>query len=289
MSRSSLLAAAVVVAFAAPARAGIAGPPRTTAEKLARADAVVRGKVTAVAADPTTARPNDEKTKVTYLVATVTVETVFVGAVGPKEIRVGFEPPVKIDPKSPPRRPPEPRLELKVGQDLLLFLGKHPTADMYVIPPLSQPDDATTAFGKAELELVKTFTAALADPLKGLKSDKAAVRVTTATLLLTKYGTVGDFAPAAERVAIPAEESDLILAALLEGDWSAAAPRRGTAEPPSSLTAFWYLQLGEKDGWRAPGASTTVTDYGLVTKDAFVKWRAGPGKDYRIKKFVPKK
>lgn len=290
MRRSLLLVVVAVAAFAPPARAGSPGPPRTTAAKFAGADAVVRGKVTAVAADPVAvAWPRDEKTKVTYRVATVAVETAFAGADGRKEVKVGFEPPIKIDPKNPPRRAPEPRPELKPGQDLLLFLGKHPTADLYVLPAMSPPTDAASAYGKLELEAVRTFAAVLADPLKGLKSDKKAVRVTTATLLLTKYGTAGDFVIEAKRVAIPAEESDLIFAALLEADWSATAVRPGYAEPPPPLVAFGQLYLSEKDGWRPPEANAAVDDYGLLVKDAFAKWRTGPGKDYRIKKSVPRK
>lgn len=289
MYRSSLLVAAAVAVFAPPARAGSPGPPRTTAEKFVRSDAVVRGKVTAVAADSVAVTwPHDEKTKVTYRVATIAVETAFAGADGRKEVKVGFEPPIKIDPKNPPRRAPEPRPELKPGQDLLLFLGKHPTADLYVVPAMSAPTDAASEYGKVEREAVKTFAAVLADPLKGLKSDKKATRAATATLLLIKYGSAGDFVIEAKRVAISAEESDLIFAALLEADWSEKAVRPGYTELPSPLVAFGQLGLSDKDGWRRPEASTTVTDYGLLVRDACAGWRAGPGKDYRIKKLVPK-
>src|SRR5262249_31219369 len=96
----------------------------------------------------------------------------------------------------------------------------------------------------------------------------------------------------AREVAIPAEESKLILQALSEGDWSMNAPRANFSEP-LPLLAFYQLRLTNKDGWvepvvvNRPGAPPV--DYGAVTRDAFAKWRDGPGKDYVVKKIVPKK
>jgi hypothetical protein len=69
--------------------------------------------------------------------------------------------------------------------------------------------------------------------------------------------------------------------------------RPGGAET-HPLAAFNQLYLTEKDGWIAPvivaaPADAPQPDYGLVMKDAFTKWRAGAGKDYVIKRLVPKK
>src|SRR5262245_29107475 len=125
--------------------------------------------------------------------------------------------------------------------------------------------------------------------MKGLKSNKAEVRGETAALVVMKYRSYPAFGGETEQVAIPAEESKLILKALAEGDWK---PGRFNATP-NALTAFGYLGLTEKDGWIQPKIVVVpgqpAPDYGAVMKDAFGKWLAGAGKDYQIKKVVPKK
>lgn len=138
---------------------------------------------------------------------------------------------------------------------------------------------------------MKRYAAVLADPLKGLKSDKAADRAEAAAVALAKYRTPPEFAATVEEVAIPAEESKLILAALAEGDWS---ERRRFDGPTATLSTFYYLRLTEKDGWKEPALpqpkpGQPPIDFGIVQKEAFAKWLAGSGKDYRIKKVVPKK
>ncbi len=296
MYRNLILAAVAAGALIGPTRAGSPGPPRATVTKFAHSDVVVRGKVTAVAADTVTAPWHYDVThKVPYKVATVAVATAFVGAEKLKEIKVAFEPPAKPDPKEgAPWRVPD-RPQLKEGQDVLLFLVKHPSTDFYVLPASNSPVEIKGERGKTELETVKRFVAALADPVKGLKSDKADVRVATATFLVIKYRVTGELTRETDQITIPAEENKLIFAALLEADWSTRPPPLGWKDDPvpHPLAAFQQLYLTEKDGWvepliaAAPGAP--VLDYGQVMKDAFTKWRAGPGKDYVIKRVVPKK
>ena len=63
---------------------------------------------------------------------------------------------------------------------------------------------------------------------------------------------------------------------------------------PHPLAAVQRLHLTAKEGWVEPvivaaPAEQPQPDYGLVMQDAFAKWRAGAGKDYVIKKLVPKK
>ena len=81
-----------------------------------------------------------------------------------------------------------------------MFLSKHPTADFYVMPYRYLPADLGTDAGKKELEQVKKFATVLADPMKGLRSDTAAVRAETALLLVTKYRTAPTLAPKIEQV-----------------------------------------------------------------------------------------
>lgn len=291
-----LLLAVISVAAIDPATvaAGAPAPPRSTIEKFARSEVVVRAKVAAVAADPVTAAWHyDAKQKVPYKVATVTIETALAGAEKLKEIKVGFEPPVKPDPKAPrPWRVPD-RPQLKEGQEVLLFLDKHPTADFYVVTAINSPVEVKGEQGKADLGAAKKFAAALADPMKGLKSDRAEVRAETAAFLVFKYRGYPEFGRELDQVPIPAEENKLILAALLEGDWGSMYSRAPQDDKPHPLAAFQQLYLTEKDGWIAPEivaapAGTPQPDYGLVMKDAFTKWRAGAGKDYVIKRLVPK-
>jgi hypothetical protein len=277
---------------------GAPAPPRTAVHKFAASQVVVTGKVTSIekevveAAAPYVGAKEKEK----YRVAVVKIDTALSGADKLKEIRVGFLVPPKVDPKNPPRRPVLPPPALKEGQEMLLFLSKHPSADFYVMPWLHPPVDLKDEGGKKELEVMKRFAAALADPMKGLKSDKPEVRAETAAFLIIKYRAYPELATGTEEVRIPADEGRLILAALAGGDWNVNGVRGGWIgfdyySPP--LTAFQYLNLTEKDGWIAPVIVAVpgqpAPDYGAVQKDAFTKWLAGPGKDYRIKKIVPKK
>jgi hypothetical protein len=63
---------------------------------------------------------------------------------------------------------------------------------------------------------------------------------------------------------------------------------------PNAMQAFSVLGLTEKDGWTPPKFPRPMpgqppVDYVGMQKEAFVKWLAGPGKDYTIKKVVAKK
>jgi hypothetical protein len=292
----ALLVCVVVAALAGPARAGAPAPPRTTVEKFAISDVVITGKVVRIEKDTVEATEPyaGSKQKVKYRVAVVKIDTGFFGAEKLKEIRIGFIPPEK--PKPGERRPPPYEVipELKEGEEWLFFLAKHPSADLYVMPWLTRPVELKGDQGKPDIEVVKKFAAVLADPVKALKSDKAEARAEAAALLVVKYRS-GKALPTypVEQVAIPAEENKLILKALSEGDWSMNAPR-ADYRSPLPLLAFYQLRLTEKDGWVAPVVvppppGVPAPDYGVILRDAFAKWRDGPGKDYVIKKLVSKK
>ncbi len=284
MTRTLLVAAVAVAMIASPAPAGAPAPAPSTAAKFAASEVIVTGKVTAIekdTVDATSPYPG-AKDKVAYKVAVVKIDGALAGAEKVTHIKIGFVPP---DPNAPPVRgsggvirPREPVPELKEGQAVLVFLSKHPTADFYVMPYRYLPADLGTDAGKKELEQVKKFATVLADPMKGLRSDTAAVRAETALLLVTKYRTAPTLAPKIEQVPVAADESKLILQALVEGNWNSGP----------ALLAFLQLGLTEKDGWKDPVVKPGE-NYIASTKDAFVKWLDAPGKDYRVKKFVPKK
>ncbi|HVL13016.1 MAG TPA: hypothetical protein VM529_10655, partial [Gemmata sp.] len=118
-------------------------------------------------------------------------------------------------------------------------------------------------------------------------------RAETAAILLIRHRSCPGLVAETESVAIPAEENRLILRGLAESDWRYQGPRPlGTYAPLASL-AFMHLGLTEKDGWVEPvvvnNPGTPPPDRGVVVGDAFAQWLDGPGKDYKVKKLVPKK
>jgi hypothetical protein len=295
----AVLAAVAVVAVVNNSAAGLVMAPPQPGQLAITTPVVVTGKITSIEKDAVEALMPypGAKEKQSYKIAVVKVADglagVDKGAV--THVRIGFIPPAKPNPNAKPPvvvRPPRPGFqmpELKEGQEMLFFLAKHPGADFYVIPGMAFPVDITADAGKKQLEEVKKVTAILADPMKGLKSDKAEVRGETAAIVVMKYRAYPPFGGETEQVAIDNEESKLILKALAEGEWK---PGRFNATP-NAMTAFGYLNLTEKDGWIPPKIVVVpgqpAPDYGAVMKDAFGKWLAGPGKDYQIKKVVPKK
>jgi hypothetical protein len=291
--RRYLLAVVAVVAGNALVYAFLARPPQP-AQLAATAEVVLTGTVTAVEKDlvevPAPYAGAKEKQK--YRVAVVKVEAALAGIDGAKvkEVKVGVFEPVPVPPRAVrPPGGPAPRVELKEGQEVLLFLNKHPHADFYLMTGFGPPADPTTAEGKRQLGEVKKVAAILADPVKALKSDKAGAPGEAAAVLVTRYRAAPPFVRDTEQVAIGADESKLVLHALAEGEWKAGRFDAG----PNAFTAFNSLGLTEKDGWIQPVIVAVpgqpAPDYAAVMKDAFTKWLAGPGKDYRIKRLVPKK
>jgi hypothetical protein len=272
---------------------------RPAAQRAINADVVVVGKVTALEKDLVQAAPSPgAKDTVGYKLAIVKIDSALAGANKLTEIKVGFIPPPKPDPNvNPPVRPIRPigrvqTPELKEGQELILFLAKHASGDFYVIPGMTPPVDVTTEQGKKDLENVKKVTAILADPSKSIKSDKPEERSEAATVLILKYRSFPAFGGETEQVAIPIEESKQILKALTDGEWSNLV-RTPTSTNLNPVLAFHALGLTDKDGWIAPliapaPPGSPPVDFNAIQKDAFLNWLDGPGKNYQIKKIVPK-
>jgi hypothetical protein len=303
--RHSLFAAALAVAGLVVLNASAAAlmiAMRPAPQRAATSEVVVVGKVTAIEKDAVDApRSPGAKEKVAYKVAVVKIEKNLAGANNLTHIKIGFIPP-PVQPGGPVpvgpggirpaiRRPRLQAPELKVGQEMLFFLDKHFAADFYIMPPMSPPVDVSSDAGKKEVESVKKVTDLLADPMKSLKGDKADARAEAATLLVMKYRAYPPFGGEVDQVGIGAEQSKLILKALAEADWKAVRTVPGAMNP---MQAFYQLGLTEKDGWTPPKfvpaqPGQPPVDFGVVQKEAFVKWLAGPGKDYQIKKVVAKK
>ncbi|MBA4190939.1 MAG: hypothetical protein C0467_23370 [Planctomycetaceae bacterium] len=295
-----LRAAARIVAVVGTADAALACkivPPSPPARRAIMAETVVVGKVTGFENELVQALPHPGvKEKVGFKVATIKIDTGLIVAGNTKEIRIGSIAPVKLDPNAPigavqPIASCRHQVfELKEGQELILFLAKHPSGDFYTIPSGTPPVDLKTEQGKKDLESVKNVVAILADPIKALKSEKPEVRAEAATVMVLKHRNYPVLGGEVEQVAIGADENTLVLKALTEGDWGIQNARFDA--PPSPFQAFQSLNLTAKDGWitpvivNAPGAPPV--DYGMVQKDAFMKWLDGAGKNYQIKKLVPK-
>jgi hypothetical protein len=306
-------AVAVVGLLVSPAQAlriAVAPQPERMALTM---PVVITGKVTSIEKDTVDAAPFiNAPNKVAYKVAVVKIDKALVGAENLTHIKIGFIPPAALQPgvnplpvppvggpvRPLPIRPGGFQMpELKVGQESLFFLAKHPTADFYTIPGGAAPIDLTTDAGKKQLADVNKVLAVVADPMKGLKSNKADVRLETATRLLMKYRSYPPFGGETDQVAIPAEESKLILKTLADADWKAAPPiiggPAGGLGAPNAYQAFFQLNLTDKDGWKAPMFPRPMpgappVDFVGIYKETYVKWLAGPGKDYVVKKIVAK-
>ncbi len=287
-----LAAVAVVALLAAPSPALMIAM-RPVPQRAVTAEAVVVGKVTAIENDPVEAAPfAGAPNTVAYKVAVVKIDTPLAGAANMTHLKVGFippPPPVKADPNLQPGgirpgiiRRPGFNPELKVGDEYLLFLAKHPGGAFYMMPNMSPPVDLKAPTAKKEVEQVKAVLAAVADPMKGLKAAKAEDRLLAATALLAKYRAYPEGRGEAEQVPVAADESQLILKALAEADWTKFDPMA-----PNAQQAFYSLGLTPEDGWAQPKPQPG-TNFQATMKTAFVKWVAGPGKTYQVKKFVPK-
>jgi hypothetical protein len=281
MYRSLLLTAAFLAA-ASPARADRIAPIASPVERALRSPVVIVGKVTAIEKETVDAILYPGATnKVTHKVAVVKVETNLAGADGTTHFRVGFVPTGAAGVR-PGRGPENP--ELAEGQEWLFFLTKSPGGEFQIIPYLTPPVDAKSEDYKAQVESVKKTLAAIADPVKALKAEKAEDRHAAAVAIVLKYRTPPEGAREIENAAVPSDESKLILKALAEGDWK-FDPRGGRL---NAVTAFYQLGHGEADGWKAPGPQQGV-DFNEAVRTEFTKWLDGPGKDYKVKKIVPKK
>lgn len=297
-----LRSAALIVAALGTADTALAckiAPPSPPARRAIMTETVVVGKVTGFEKELVQAAPYPGvKEKVGYTIATVKIDAGLLGAASMKEIKVGFIAPVKPNPNSPAGGVRvvescghQPAFELKEGQELLLFLVKHQSGDFHVIPGGTPPVDLKSGEqAKKDLESVKNVAAILADPMKALKSDKSEVRAEAAAVMVLKHRNYPVLGGEVDQVAIGADESTLVLTGLIHGDWNIQNARFDG--PPSPFQAFQSLNLTDKDGWVAPVIVNTPgappVDYVAVQKDAFMKWLDGAGKNYQIKKMVPK-
>lgn len=272
------LIATAVVASVADAR--IVVPTYSPVEKAARAEIIVVGTVTAIEKESVTAGDPNGNTRA-HKIAVLKVEKVLFGADVPKRLAIAFVP----DTDStvfvrPPGRGGYEAVNLAVDHSGVFFLAKDASGEFYTIDPALAPLDTKGKNYNAEEELATRAATVLTDPMKALKAEKAEDRFFAANVLLLRYRSWPKTKDA-ETALVSKEESAAILKALAEGDWK-PEPR-----DPAHTQGFRLLDLTEKDGWKYPMPKPGA-DFVDLTKEAYVKWLAGPGKDYRIKKLVPK-
>ncbi len=235
------------------------------------AEVVVVGKVESIEPDTIEAEMYPKGPKVTFHVAVVKIEDALHGAKGLTHIKVAFR-----KASAQERKFGEPGLEK--SQKACLFLRKQPVTGLYTFDFMSQPMDGSTPNFAEETARIKKTLACFADPSKALKAEKAEDRYLAAIALMVRY-TTPPRGIASEKVAISAEETKQIFAALLAGDWS--KPETGLPQPSNLV-----MQLTSQ-GFR-PAQFSGNGDYNAFIKSEFQKWGAGPGAKVELKKFVPK-
>jgi hypothetical protein len=244
--------------------------PAPIHQRVALADCVVVGKVTAVE-EKTVAGKKLDTTE--YHVAVVKIDEALYSAKDLTHIKVGFLPQMG--------RARFPHLKLEVGQEACFFLQPHPELDLRITPMYFQVvDRKTNPEFKKEVELARRCGKLLADPIAALKAKEAEDRFLTAAMLVERYRTprpVGG--EESKQEPIDAEASRLILQVLAEADWTKTrAEFRGL----SPQMVFLRLGLTPEDGWTPPGDVRMLPE-------AAKKWLKDNAATYRIKSYVAPK
>jgi hypothetical protein len=274
----------IVVAMAISASASHAIVPLaepSLAQRLALADVVLVGKVTALEPDLVHASPLLKIPgvgKIPYQVADVSVQTPILGIKTTTQVRVGYVVLPSATKESQVKYRRLARVKLAEGQEGCFFLTKHPEEPFYVAQAAYEfLDQSKTKEYDKKLAEIKHDAELLRDPDAGLKSKSSADRLRTAAMLIFRYRTAR-FVYTGQPTTVPidASQSRRILAALAEAEWK-------EEEAPlelSPLSLFMRLDLTPEDGWMPPG---TIT--GQIT--AAKKWLSENGDKYLIQKYVP--
>lgn len=271
------------LALASSARADVAAPPPLVFQ-MVTAETIVVGTVIGFADQDVLAKPYPQsKQKVPYRIALVRVSKGIQGSKQGKVIRVGYlapPKPVVNQPKKlvfPSSR--RPTMQLKVGQQALLFLKKHPV-ESFLIPPgyysIKTAQPKTPKHFNQYVHEVQRMANILANPIPALKSQDDKIRVQAATLLIAKYRQP-PFGRKFKQVPVDAEENKLILNALANADWSKYN------NYSLLLQAVDLLGLTPKDGFVRPKRITSPKDY----PNAVRNWLKTHANTYRMKRLVP--
>jgi hypothetical protein len=246
------------------------------AERVAKADAVVLGKVESIE-DKTVKAQSPFGAEVEYAIAVVKVAKGISGVEGLTHVKVAF--PLAQNPggKIRPGRPVPPKLEK--DQEVCLLLTKHPTESFFILTNANQVLDKQSEIFEKEFDQIKAMARLMENPDGSLKSKDADERFHTAAMLIVRYRTpVG---PNPKTEAIDAEQSKAILGVLAESDLK---KRFQDLQNWDALSIFYRLGLTEKDGWKFPENANEQK-----INDAVKAWLKDNAGSYRIKRFVYEK
>jgi hypothetical protein len=271
--RFRLLGVLIVLVLAIPLQAGFPTIPPPMAQRVAGADLIVLGKVTAVDDAPVQAFPLSRVAstpKVDFRVATVRVEAVLLGPGKLDEVRVAY-----LTPPAPRRTP----VSLRVGETGCFFLRKHPEEAFHIIStPYDFLDRSRKDFDR-NIAVVRHAARLLAEPGPGLRSRDADERLLTAAVLIFRYRIPRDLYYGPPRTEpIDPEQSRQILKVL--GDGELEPPE--LEEPFTRLSLFLSMNLTPKDGWTPPKVLGDVPG-------AVRKWLDENTGKYCIQRFLPAK
>lgn len=250
-------------------------------QRVALADLVMVGKVTALEPDLVDASPIlniPRVNKIPYQIGVVSVQNCIFGAKTLGEVRVGYVVLPSTTKESQVKYRRLARVKLDAGQEGCFFLTKHPNESFYVAQAAYEFLDKskTKDYAKKLVEIGKCADL-LRDPDTSLQSQAQSDRFRTAAMLIFRYRTARFVYTGKPATApIDALQSGRILAALAEADWK-------EDEAPlelSPFSLFMRLDLTPEDGWNPP---QTVS--GQI--EAAKKWLRENGSRYRIQKYVP--
>lgn len=264
-----------IFASMVPARALVVAPPPPGPDRLKNVDAIVVGRIIAIEGKDIQAPMVAKGEKVTYRVAVISVTDPIKGAKEQKMIRLGFQPPPDANNQPGRIRRPFRSPVFEVGQDGMFFLTKHFQEGFYTAPMYYDFVASQNGNFSQEVKTVKLTLKLGKNLAEGLKSKDAEERLVVAGILIQQYRQ--PMGRVIKQEAIPAEESKLILKAILEGNWK---DNQGNSNP---WNLFNRLGLTDKDGWRFPqGNNLQQEDFHRAAKE----WLGKNADTYRIQKFV---
>jgi hypothetical protein len=268
----AVLTGLAILALTLPARAGtIAADAVPLPNRVATADSIVVGKVTAFEDKMVPAAPfPGAKNKTEYKIAVITISDALLAPKGATTMRLGFVPiPPGVAVSPPPLQP-------AVGLEGCFFLTKHGEADFYLAPGQLQFINKNNANFDKDVALIKRCIKILEAPNAALKSKNAEERFLAAAMLVAQYRTRKS--PNAATEPIDAEQSKLILQALASADWTLTTD----ITQLSPLMVLYRLPLTAKDGWTPPNDPKARAAYAQ-------QWLKDHADTYRIQRFVDQK
>ncbi len=266
------LAAALTMMCASIVQAGVIPVPPPAATRIAKADAVIVGKVEAL-------EPEDLKVGTTnYRIAVVKINEGVKGVKNEKTLRIGFVPPPMPKDDKGPRiiRTGARPVQLTAGQEGLFILKKQDKENFYVIAGVVGyyiNSDKNADFDK-EVRVAKTVLKVTDNPVAHLKAKDAEERLLAASVLIEKYRAFQG--KDSKQEPIDVAESKLIMTALAEADWTAQANFMSLR--PNPMRLLQRLGVTAKDGF-VPAA-------GANYQAAAQTWVRDNAEKYRIQRYV---